>query len=583
MNRLVLSKHILLSFLFFISLCSCSKQRITNEETDYGSLTISNINNLRIGDSKEIEIVFSKSNYKSEILYTFEGNDIAISGGKVQAVNANKTVVVTAKAKHHSTSFTVKTVTQNDLGLSIKDVNAWIGYPATEFFPKFSNGSGAKNITYEYDQTKIQVDLSKNTIKALQEGKYKVIATIENSSVEFYVNCYTVDKTSGKFNTSPYNDYATQLNQKWTTDESGSATTLFIGDSFFDNRNFWQNFYTTYNGRDVQCFGISSTTSYDWETYLDSWLGNLKPKNIVMHVGTNNVYDDNDSAEQAILSLQRMFILMHSKMPNSNIYYFGISQRTYDVGKIEMVSAINTEMQNWCNDRSWIKYLNTPIKLTSNMLKDNIHPKPEYYYVFTDELQSSNIFMENRTVNDKIKDISRDKTQTIGNFPSNIVYKGETLSRNFVLSGKIDVTGLNNNAHLEFNFSGSNNRMLLWNNESNDKIKVGYAFNGTYNNAAPQNAIYNFIPNQTLTLGFKLVVTDNDGYLYINDKLVLVFVKIVGSVNPLILSSENMSCKFYNMAAVTKNTDKHDYDTAIIAVQEAINNYSARPVGAVRP
>ena len=40
-------------------------------------------------------------------------------------------------------------------------------------------------------------------------------------------------------------------------------------------------------------------------------------------------------------------------------------------------------------------------------------------------------------------------------------YKGEQLNRNYVLQGKLDVTGGGENAHVHWKFDGDSNRILL--------------------------------------------------------------------------------------------------------------------------
>ncbi len=572
---------VLFSFMISSVFYSCND----DEEINYGILRIDDIKDLKVGDSIDINPQFSVAEYATRINYTFEGNDIFINNDKVFALNGGKTVEVTAETPHHTTNFTVKTLSEftPDIELTIKDVNAWVGYPASEFFPKIDGQNISETISFEYDNTKITIDAVKNTVQALAAGIHTVTASFDGISTEFNVHSYTVNKSSDKFNTSPYDSYASSLAQRWKDEEAGNTTTLFIGDSFFDVRNFWTNFYATYAGKDALCFGISSTTSYDWEIYLDSWLGKLDPKNIVMHIGTNNVYDDNDSADEAILSLQRMFTLMHSKMPDTKVYYFGISQRNYDTGRINIVNIINTEMKLWCEERSWITYLNTPEKLTTDMLRDGIHPLLEYYSIFVDELNASGIIFESKAVSAEINDITRNVSQAIGDNSVTVLYKGAALTNNYILSGKIDITKLGNNAHFEFDFLGQHGekRMLLWNNESNNKLKVGYAYNG-HDAGTP---VYDFTPGQTLTLDFTLIYANNNAYWYINNDLVLVFVNATGtgSANILGISSENMECKFYNMTAISKDFDNQEYTTALATYQETINLYSGKSAGAYRP
>ena len=72
------------------------------------------------------------------------------------------------------------------------------------------------------------------------------------------------------------------------------------------------------------------------------FLKDTNPKNIVMHIGTNNIYDDNKDAEVTVKALQRMFSYMHETLPTTNLYYFGISLRTYDDAKIAITKEVKT-------------------------------------------------------------------------------------------------------------------------------------------------------------------------------------------------------------------------------------------------
>lgn len=81
-------------------------------EKDYGTLSIADVENLKIGETREISAVFSNEEYASAIEYEFKGNAIKIEEGKVTALSGGRTVPVTAKTKHHETTFTVKTSTE---------------------------------------------------------------------------------------------------------------------------------------------------------------------------------------------------------------------------------------------------------------------------------------------------------------------------------------------------------------------------------------------------------------------------------------------------------------------------------------
>ena len=274
--------------------------------------------------------------------------------------------------------------------LTIGDVYVWTEYPAVEFFPEFSVASETEPITYEYDSTYIEVDGENNLIssKAETAGKAVVKAKSEHFSTEFNVYYSPVDKSGKQYDTSAYVSYAQTLSRLCAQEGTDGKTTVFLGDSFFDTRYFWTNFDSYYEGMDALCCGISSTTSYDWETLASVVLGDLVPANIAIHIGTNNFYDDHMDHIETTAALQRLFLVLHDLYPETNIYYFSITQRS-DTSYATMVSNTNASMQAWCEGREWITWLDTSSKLTVDKLKDGIHPKLENYNVFTEALEEA--------------------------------------------------------------------------------------------------------------------------------------------------------------------------------------------------
>ena len=734
---------------------------VTTAEVDYGTLTISDITGLMTtSNPAKIRAVFSVPSRAEEITYTFEGNDIKIENGYVTALVGGKTVEVTAKTEHHETTFTVTTLV--DYGaLYIEDVFAWVDYPASEFTAEFEYPEYAEDLVYSYDETKLSIDEENMTITVKEAGEFVVSVSAENFKTTFTVYGETVNKNDSVFDTSAYNAKVAGYLDDWNNKGVNGSTTLFIGDSFFDS-GFWTNFYSDYAGKDVLRAGVSSSTSYDWEVFTETYLKHTSPKNIAMHVGTNNIYDDGKDAQQTISALQRMFYVIHETLPETHIYYFNISQRTYDATKQGIVTVVNDTMEEWCANRSWITLIDTSSRLTGDMLKDSVHPKPENYYIFVDALAETDIVINdapieegigftsgtfdaqagtfakqstlprtrsylkdgaieyngnfaisgtakisglgnnpwvelliNKTpaddwfsansalpvstivfyntqaaeiwgynsggsktgitsindyeftftvvafgdsvlfkvdeevivytdaafagnkyfafgaenaslsvsnlkiiVNDDtavrgvydenapepsavIDDIVRVQAQAINDGASAVVYKGEQLNRNYVLQGKLDVTGSGENAHVHWKFDGDLGRILLWDNLTTKVFGLGWAC-GDYvgGDLAPAEDKFTLAEGQPISLDWKLVVTENDAYFYINGELRLVWKGVPG--NTITLSSEKTDCKFYDMSALTLTADKEAYEAEIAAMQEVIEQYADLPAGVNR-
>lgn len=426
---------------------------------DYGTLTVNDIEGVMEGTTGvDIEYTFSNPAYAEEITYTFDGNDIEIVNGKINVLVGGKTVTVTAKTSHHETTFTVTTLI--DYGeLNFTDVYAWVGYPASELDYEFSKPERKEAFTYKYDATKLTIDAEKNTVKALVAGDVEVTVESEHFADKFTVHAEQVNKNDACY-TVPA-DFNTRIEGKlaeYRNKGNDGHTTLFIGDSFFDERWFWTDFNRTYAGKDALIAGVSSSTTYDWEHFTQTFLKNVSPKQIAMHMGTNNVYDDKKSATETVSSLQRMFYLMHDAMPQTHIYWFNISQRSYDDAKIGIVATVNSAMKKWAANREWITLIDTSSKLTNDMLRDNVHPKLEYYSVFVNALKDAGAVIEDAPVKEGVgftagtynKDAKTFNLKTNARTRAYLMDGASEYSGNFVVSGTAKTSANGNNPWTEF-------------------------------------------------------------------------------------------------------------------------------------
>lgn len=275
----------------------------------------------------------------------------------------------------------------------VRNITAWLGYPTIPLPASYFRVG--ETVTWDGENAQIATfDRANRTLMPIAAGSFTLTASTDGYSEIYNVTVKAVDKSGNKWQLDAGRTaYAEQLKAKWATDGNADKTTLFIGDSFFDVRNFWTNFYTTYADTDALCAGIGSTTTYDWEQYAETFLQYTAPKNIVVHLGTNNIYSDGDDLQTATENLQRLFMLVHDKLPSAKIYYFAITQRS-NTAHETTVSQTNAAMKQWCAGYDWITFLDTEQALTKDMLKDGIHPQLQYYSVFTDALKDSDIDMQ---------------------------------------------------------------------------------------------------------------------------------------------------------------------------------------------
>jgi len=305
---------------------------------------------------------------------------------------------------------TVCGYTKAGLGkLTVADVTAWSDVES-EFKLVFADESKAEAVTYEYDKTKIVIDAEHNTVKAVEGawGPVEVKVRSKNhKTATFTVTCDTVPPKGA----NRYSDYAKQLGGGVLVDNDGKDTgakyavtentTVFIGDSFFDRRWFWTDFYTDdFQGKDAFLAGISEATTNDWETYMDEVFAgfeNIAPKNIAIHLGTNNIGVGQQSAAETENGLRHFLTLLHKKFPSTKIYYFAITSRWDDGSGNKynpIINDVNGQTKTWCKDKSWIRFVDTAWRITKDKLNPDhggqyLHPLLMTYSIFVEELEKA--------------------------------------------------------------------------------------------------------------------------------------------------------------------------------------------------
>ena len=294
--------------------------------------------------------------------------------------------------------------------LKISDTYVWLSnaeftYPDVEIGLNYSAGSTKEKLAYEYDESVIEIDAEHGTIKPLTVGSTEVRAYSEHYEAKFTVTCEDVDinpsdkaySLTQHANGDPKNWYmrVNQFKGEWQAYGRNNMTTLFIGDSFFDQSGFWTSFAGDYSGKDALCFGIGSTQTYAWQTICRDMLPAMQPKNVVMNIGTNDLYDLRREADDVTSSLERLFTMMHDTMPSAKFYWFTINRR-YGGGASEELEAKADEVianfSKWAEGRKWITVVNSRAKYTADKTKpDLLHPNDAGYKLFMELLETTDI------------------------------------------------------------------------------------------------------------------------------------------------------------------------------------------------
>lgn len=453
--------------------------------------------------------------------------------------------------------------------LTVENLFLYVNYAGKAPKYSFSKPEYEEAITYEFDSQDIKYE---NGVFEAINGEKSIKVTAKTTHHTDVFRIYTLNDTyEAKVATreSEFVEYGMQKHG-----------TVFIGDSFFDTQ-FWSNFYTTFARKNVFTSGISATQTTDWERFAERIIYPFEPDNIVMHCGTNNIFDGKNDAATTIKDTKRLLTQLHDNLPNTKIYYFAIEPRTYAGAESQnaQCAEVNVEMEKYCNETDYLHYLASPKECfndngqpNANFFRDNIHPKLENYQYYVKLLEEAGI-QYTSNFNKNINDINIENMNDYL-ITKSILYGGVPLKREFYLEGNMVISQCGNNAHIEFSFDNTNfaNRFLFWDSESKGVFKMGYAINQNHVSTAPERSQWKK-ESGDLTLSWKLLVTSKNAYLYVGDQLELVFFNLPTTNVDFIIGVQKAIVNFNSMLAYTKADDLEQYNAKLnqVADIEALN------------
>ena len=97
-----------------------------------------------------------------------------------------------------------------------------------------------------------------------------------------------------------------------------------------------------------------------------------------------------------IMPAVQFFLFENGKERFRNRIVMGASCSRKGLFYSKVLQQVNERMAQWCGQREYVTYIDTPAKLTTDMLADGTHPKLENYAVFTDALAQTDIQIEDK-------------------------------------------------------------------------------------------------------------------------------------------------------------------------------------------
>jgi len=268
------------------------------------------------------------------------------------------------------------------------------GY-SKEITPTFSKPEKAEKLEYTVVDESVVSISEEGIMTGLKEGTTQVVATSEHfEDIYFYISVVSDSQFAAKVE-SRQSEYIAK-------DYPLENRTIFAGDSFFDTQ-FWSNFYSDYYGEyNTHTVGISATTADDWYYYIERIVIPFSPKNLVFHIGTNDINDDGCSYDVAYNRIEKLLNKVHENLPETTIYILSVEPSTTFASNFEKEKKCNELTKKYCEtNSSFAKYIDTFSEFLNesgtgavgSMFRDGLHPTLANYTIIDKLLKEAGLTM----------------------------------------------------------------------------------------------------------------------------------------------------------------------------------------------
>ena len=272
--------------------------------------------------------------------------------------------------------------------LYIKSVTQYISYAPVDI-EIYMDKVLTPNMDLYYDIIDPSIcEIKDNKVYGLKVGETTVYAqTILGQEVSF-------DVRIKNYTEYIYDRDARSREEEWKLKESPKHGTLFIGDSFFDKFNFWKSFDDDFEDKNCFTMGISGSQTKDWLMVREKLINQVEAKNIVIHIGTNDINDNSISKDidEYYYDIAKLLDTISNENPNANIYYFGIENRVNNPKNktCELVTAKIEDEYGKTNEK--FTYIDSPSVFNANQDKyissDGVHPSRAGYEYYIETLNN---------------------------------------------------------------------------------------------------------------------------------------------------------------------------------------------------
>ena len=368
--------------------------------------------------------------------YSFSGAYISIEDGKLTALVAETTTVVTAKYGTTEAQFKVIVVLgdaqdntgsgdsgsgntgsgdtgsgdtgSGDTGNVEVDKGAMIieapdsiysNYSGKEIKVTFTKQEYASDVTFTTNNENVIVKDGKIYATGIFESAVSVKVTAESEHHPAQTFTVSVSTYQGGIGVENKVQYYEQNIIK----EENKGGIIFVGDSYFDGvptnngkPPFWSDFYEDYEGEKAFLLGISQSQIDQLEIVSERLVYPMEPSEIVVHIGFNDVHHSKKTVDALFARITALCEQYKERLPGVKIYFMGVEPKKngytegtdYYASSTVKAPALTAMIKEYAEDKDWFTYLETMsvfvdsygnIKQSSYLSTDLSHPTLSAY------------------------------------------------------------------------------------------------------------------------------------------------------------------------------------------------------------
>jgi len=146
---------------------------------------------------------------------------------------------------------------------------------------------------------------------------------------------------------------------------------VFVGSSSI---RLWTRLKEDFPGLPVVNRGFGGCLANDLVVYFETIVTRHEPRLIVAYAGGNDL-EEKLTVQEAFDDYTRFLTMAHDRFPKARVILNSVKIAPRRALQIPQVNEFNQRLEAWCNDKDWLRYLDT----TSYLADPQDQPIPSYF------------------------------------------------------------------------------------------------------------------------------------------------------------------------------------------------------------